>query len=60
MVTAESRPTADLPIVLAAVLAVAAACWAVAVWLMHGMDMGVATRPGSLGFFIAAWVTMMA
>ncbi|MBO0825284.1 MAG: DUF2182 domain-containing protein [Actinobacteria bacterium] len=60
MVTAESRRTADLPIVLAAVLALAAACWAVAVWLMHGMDMGVATRPGSLGFFIAAWVTMMA
>ena len=38
----------------------AAACWAVAAWLMNGMDMGVATRPGSFGFFAAAWVTMMA
>jgi predicted metal-binding membrane protein len=27
---------------------------------MHGMDMGVATRPGAFGFFVAAWVTMMA
>jgi predicted metal-binding membrane protein len=27
---------------------------------MDGMDMGVATRPGSSGFFAAAWVTMMA
>ena len=27
---------------------------------MHGMDMGVATRPGAFGFFAAAWVTMMA
>jgi predicted metal-binding membrane protein len=27
---------------------------------MTGMDMGVATRPGSFGFFAAAWVTMMA
>jgi predicted metal-binding membrane protein len=48
------------PIVLTATLGLAAACWAVAAWLMHGMDMGIATLPGSFGFFTAAWVTMMA
>jgi predicted metal-binding membrane protein len=48
------------PVVLAATLGLAAACWAAAAWLMDGMDMGVATRPGSFGFFAAAWVTMMA
>jgi predicted metal-binding membrane protein len=47
-------------IVLAGTLGLAAACWAVAAWLMGGMDMGVATRPGAFGFFAAAWVTMMA
>ena len=45
---------------LPATLGLAAACWAAAAWLMHGMDMGVATRPGAFGFFAAAWVTMMA
>ena len=45
---------------LTATLGVSAACWVVAVWQMDGMDMGVATRPGSFGFFAAAWVTMMA
>ena len=44
----------------AATLGLAAACWAVAAWLMDGMDMGIATRPGAFGFFAAAWVTMMA
>ncbi|HEX4659067.1 MAG TPA: DUF2182 domain-containing protein [Streptosporangiaceae bacterium] len=60
MVNVESRRAAASPVVLAATLGLAAACWAVAAWLMHGMDMGVATRPGSFGFFAAAWVTMMA
>jgi predicted metal-binding membrane protein len=60
MVNVESRRAAASPIVLAATLGLAAACWAAAVWLMHGMDMGVATRPGPFGFFAAAWVTMMA
>lgn len=55
-----SRRSAAPAIVLAATLGLAAACWAVAVWLMDGMDMGVATRPGSFGFFAAAWITMMA
>ena len=39
---------------LAATLGLAAASWVVAVWQMHGMDMGVATRLGSFAFFIAA------
>ena len=60
MANVESRPTAAPAIVLAATLGLAAACWATAAWLMDGMDMGVATRPGSFGFFTAAWVTMMA
>jgi len=60
MVNVESRRTAAPAIVLAATLGLAAACWAAAAWLMGGMDMGVATRPGSFGFFAAAWVTMMA
>ena len=59
MVNVESRRAAAPAIVLAA-LGLAAACWAAAAWLMGGMDMGVATRPGSFGFFAAAWVTMMA
>jgi len=44
---------------LAATLGLAAASWAIAVWQMRGMDMGVATRPGSFGFFIAVWAVMM-
>jgi predicted metal-binding membrane protein len=60
MVDVESRPSAAPAIALAATLGLAAACWAAAAWLMQGMDMGVATRPGSFGFFAAAWVTMMA
>jgi len=46
--------------VLTAMLGLSAACWVIAAWLMDGMDMGVATRPGSFWFFAAAWVTMMA
>jgi hypothetical protein len=35
-----------------ATLGLAAACWVVAVRLMNGMDMGVATALGSVGSFI--------
>jgi predicted metal-binding membrane protein len=45
---------------LTGTLGVAAACWVIAVWQMHGMDMGVATRLGSFAFFIAVWAVMMA
>ena len=60
MVHMESRRAAAPPMVLAATLGLAAACWAATAWLMDGMDMGVSTRPGSFGFFIATWMTMMA
>lgn len=43
-----------------AVLGAAAACWVIAIDQMRGMDMGVATRLGSFGFFTASWVAMMA
>ena len=45
---------------LTGTLGLAAACWFVAVWQTHAMDMGVATRLGSFAFFIAVWVVMMA
>jgi predicted metal-binding membrane protein len=60
MVNVQSRSAGAPPLVLSATLGLAAACWAAAAWLMHGMDMGVATRPGAFGLFAAAWVTMMA
>jgi len=64
MVTVESRraaaPAVVLAVVLAATLGLAAACWAAAALLMDGMDMGVATRPGSFWYFAAVWVLMMA
>jgi predicted metal-binding membrane protein len=59
-VIAESRRAAATPVVIVATVGLAAACWAVAAWLMNGMNMGIATRTGSFGFFAAAWVTMMA
>jgi predicted metal-binding membrane protein len=45
---------------LIVLLGLAEACWVVAVRQMSGMDMGAATELGSLGFFAAAWVPMMA
>jgi predicted metal-binding membrane protein len=45
---------------LTGTLGLAAACWVIAVWQMHGMDMGTATRLGSFGSFMAVWVAMMA
>ena len=60
MVTVQARHPAGAAISAASVLVLAAACWAVAAWLMHGMDMGLATPAGSFGFFAAGWVTMMA
>jgi predicted metal-binding membrane protein len=45
----------------AATLGLAGACWIVSVRAMNGMtDMGVTTRLGSLSFFAAVWVSMMA
>jgi predicted metal-binding membrane protein len=44
----------------AATLALAAGCWLVSIVEMRGMDMGTATRLGSLASFIGLWVPMMA
>src|SRR5712692_22903 len=51
---------AATPAALIVTLGLAAASWMVAVRLMSGMDMGVATRLGSFGFFVVLWVLMMA
>ncbi len=55
--TARTGPAAAA---LTATLGLAAASWVVAVRLMGGMDMGVATRLGSFASFLALWVAMMA
>jgi predicted metal-binding membrane protein len=56
---ARSAPAATAA-ALTGTLGLAAACWAVAVWRMNGMDMGTATQLGPFGGFIAVWVAMMA
>lgn len=56
---ASTRP-ATTAAALAATLGLAAVCWVVSVWQMHGMNMGTATPLGSFGFFIAVWAAMMA
>src|SRR5260370_3885542 len=45
---------------LAATLGLSAAAWVVTVRQMQGLDMGVATPLGSLAFFVALWVAMIA
>jgi predicted metal-binding membrane protein len=45
---------------IATTLGLAAVAWVVAIRQMSGMDMGVGTTLGSLAFFVAAWVPMMA
>lgn len=54
-----ARPAATVA-ALTATLGVAAASWFIAVRLMNGMDMGVATGLGSFAFFVVLWVSMMA
>lgn len=48
------------PAALTMTLGVAGASWVLAVRQMARMDMGVATRLGSFGFFVVLWVLMMA
>jgi predicted metal-binding membrane protein len=60
MANIESRRVPASATVVAPILVLATACWAVAARLMNGMDMGVATERGSFGLFAATWVTMMA
>jgi predicted metal-binding membrane protein len=57
---AAGRRAAATPAALIVTLGIAAASWPFAVRQMSGMDMGVATRLGSFGFFLALWVLMMA
>jgi predicted metal-binding membrane protein len=57
-VTGSDRGTG--PAALIVTLGLAAASWVVAVRQMSGMDMGVATRLDSFGFFLVLWVSMMA
>jgi predicted metal-binding membrane protein len=60
-VEATPRPMARrATVALAATLGLAAVAWIVAVRQMNGMDMGVATELGSLGYFAALWVVMTA
>ena len=58
--TAAAAKTGTTAATLTATLGLAAASWSIAVWQMHGMDMGAATRLGSFAFFIVVWVAMMA
>jgi len=58
--TVEVAHPAATAAALTGTLGLAAVCWVIAVWQMNGMDMGTATRLGSLGGFIAVWVAMMA
>jgi predicted metal-binding membrane protein len=58
--TVAAAKTGTAAAALTATLGLAAASWGMAVWQMHGMDMGAATRLGSFAFFIAVWVVMMA
>ena len=46
--------------VLVPLLAVAAIAWLAIDDLMAGMDAGPGTDPGGLGFYVSAWVAMMA
>ena len=57
---ASGAGTAATVATLTVTLGPAAARWVVAVWQMNGMDMGVATKLGSFGFFVAVWAAMMA
>jgi predicted metal-binding membrane protein len=55
-----SARTAATTAALTVTLGLAGASWVVAVRQMNGMDMGVATKLGSLSSFVALWVWMMA
>jgi predicted metal-binding membrane protein len=52
--------TSTRPAQLIVVLGLAEACWVLVLRQMRGMDMGTATELGSLGFFAAVWVPMIA
>jgi len=55
-----SLPAATQLGLIGALLVLAAVAWAVTGERMSGMDAGPATDPGTLGFWLTAWVVMMA
>jgi predicted metal-binding membrane protein len=57
---AAGRNPTEAVAALTGTLAVAAACWVIAIRQMGGMDMGPATELGSFQFFSTAWLSMMA
>jgi len=54
------RAGRDTTVALAATVGLGGAAWILTIQRMHGMDMGVATRLGSLPYFLSVWVPMMA
>jgi predicted metal-binding membrane protein len=56
----DSDGTAVAAAAFTATIGLGAAGWIVTVQRMQGMDMGVATRLGSLPYFLSVWVPMMA
>jgi len=65
MQTATLRRPPSLPLavqlgLIALLFALAAVAWAVTDDRMGGMDAGPGTDPGTLGFFVGAWVVMLA
>jgi predicted metal-binding membrane protein len=54
------RAGRDTAVALTATVGLGAAAWILTIQRMHGMDMGVATRLGSLPYFLSVWVPMMA
>jgi predicted metal-binding membrane protein len=57
---AGARSVGPTAVALTVTVGLAAAGWVVTVERMHGMNMGVATRLGSLAYFLSVWVPMMA
>jgi predicted metal-binding membrane protein len=56
----DSNGTGLAALAFSATLGLGAAGWIVSLQRMHGMDMGAATRLGSLSNFLPLWVAMMA
>jgi predicted metal-binding membrane protein len=53
------RAGRDTAVALTATAGLGTAAWISTIQRMHGMDMGVATRLGSLSYFLSLWVPMM-
>jgi predicted metal-binding membrane protein len=60
MTKVETAEVSGTGAALTVTLGLAAVCWVVAIRQMNGMNMGDATALGSVAFFMAVWVPMMA